>query len=166
MNELRGFKFVITLVLKLRKRTTKKDGTKYSTFYLNSKAETIIHNINNDGIFESIYSTIMRKIQKYQEVGSGWTIYSVIEQNINVSKNKLLSGSCYTKLPKELNHSRQGLVNIQNSDDNEFLKWCLVRYLNPADYHPVRIRKIDKNFLRKLDFKSIKFPVKLEILKK
>ena len=117
LNKLRGFKFVITLVL-------------------------------------------------YQEVGLGWNIHSVIEQNINVSKNKPLSGGCYTKLPKELNYSRKGLVNIQNSDDNEFLRWCLVRYLNPADHHPVRIRKIDKNFLRKLDFKSIKFPVKLEILKK
>ena len=117
LNELRGFKFVITLVL-------------------------------------------------YQEVGSGWNIHSAIEQNINVSKNKPLSGSCYTKLPKELNHSRKGLVNIQNSDHHEFLKWCLVRYLNPADHHPVRIRKIVENFLRKLDFRSIKFPVKLEILKK
>ena len=41
-------------------------------------------------------------------------------------------------------------MNIQNIDDNEFVKWCLVRYLNPADHHSVRIAKqafINYNFL-------------------
>ena len=34
----------------------------------------------------------------------------------------------YIKLPKELNHSKKGLINIQNIDDNKCLKWCLVRF--------------------------------------
>ena len=46
------------------------------------------------------------------------------EQNINVSKYKPLSGSSYIKLPKELNHSGKCLVNIQNIDAKECLKWC------------------------------------------
>ena len=36
-------------------------------------------------------------------------------------------------LSKELNHSRKGLINIQDSDDIRCLKWSLVRYLNPAE---------------------------------
>ena len=39
--------------------------------------------------------------------------------------------------------------------DNECLKWCLVRYSNPTDHHP--INKSAKDFGRKLDFKDIKF---------
>ena len=31
------------------------------------------------------------------------------------------------------------MINIQNTDDNECFKLCLVRYLNPAD--PARIIK-------------------------
>ena len=58
-----------------------------------------------------------------------------------------------------LNH-KKGLINIQNSDNNEYLKWSLVRYLNTADRHPTRIRKNDKDFARKLDSKDIKAPVK------
>ena len=42
-------------------------------------------------------------------------------------------------------------------------KWCLVRYLNPADHHPARITKADKDFAKKFDFKDIKFQSKLEI---
>ena len=64
----------------------------------------------------------MTKIRNYQPEFSGWTINSVIEKNINISKYKTLSGSSYIKLSKGLNHSRKGLIDIQNSDDNECLK--------------------------------------------
>ena len=53
-------------------------------------------------------------------------------------------------LSKELNHLRKGLINIQDSDDTRCLKWCLVRYLNPADPNTATIRKTDKGFARKL----------------
>ena len=46
------------------------------------------------------------------------------------------------------------MINIQNTDDNECFKWCLVRYLNPADHHPVRITKTDGDFSKRLDFKD------------
>ena len=52
------------------------------------------------------------------------------------------------------------MINIQNSDDTECFKWCLVKYLHSADFHPAKIRKVDKDFARKLDFKDIKFPVR------
>ena len=51
------------------------------------------------------------------------------------------------------------MINIQNIDDNDCFKWCLVRYLNPAGHHPARITKADKDFAKRLDFKVIKFPV-------
>ena len=42
----------------------------------------------------------------------------------------------------------------------------MVRYLNPADHHPARITKADKNFARNLHFKDAKFPVNLETFTK
>ena len=62
-----------------------------------------------------------------------------------------MAGSSYIKLLKELDHARKGLIN------NEWFKWCLVRYLNPADHNPRRITKADKDFAKRLDFKDIKF---------
>lgn len=79
---------------------------------------------------------------------SGWTINSVIGQNINISKYKTLSGSSYINFPRELHNSRKALVNIQNSDNNECLKWFLVRHLSSVDHHPARIRKTENNFAR------------------
>ena len=43
-------------------------------------------------------------------------------------------------------------------------KWLLVR--NHAYCHPVKIRKIDKDFARKIDFKDIKFPIKIRHIHK
>ena len=71
-----------------------------------------------------------------------------------------MAGSNYIKLPKELDHARKSLINIQNIDHTECFKWSIVRYLNPADRHPARIKKADKEFAKKLNFKDIKFPVK------
>ena len=55
---------------------------------------------------------------------------------------------------------KKGLINIQNADNNECFKWCLVRYFNPTNHYPAGITKTDKGFAKKLDFKGIKFSVK------
>ena len=64
-------------------------------------------------------------------------------------------------MPKELDPLRKGLIVVQSIDDNECFKWCLIRYLNPVDYNPRRFTKADKDFAKRLDFKDIKFPVKI-----
>ena len=93
--------------------------TKYDSFYSNSKAEIIINESDIDGIFKSIYSTIISNIQKSLGKHSGCNIDLVIEHNISILKYNLLDGSSYIKLPKELDHPRKGLFNIVNIDDNE-----------------------------------------------
>ena len=75
-------------------------------------------------------------------------------------------GSSYTELPKELDNPKKGLINIQNINDNECFKWCLFRYLHDADHNPARIRKVDKDFARELDFHNIRFPVKIRDIHK
>ena len=73
------------------------------------------------------------------------------------------------KLPIELDHPRKGLLNTQNTDNNECFKWCLVRYLHPADHNHnlTKITKADEDFAKKLDFKDAKFQLhKIEIYTK
>ena len=69
-------------------------------------------------------------MQKSLGKSSGWIIDSVNDHTISISKYNLLAGSSYIKLPEELDHPRKGLINIQNIDDNECFKLCLVRYLH------------------------------------
>ena len=51
------------------------------------------------------------------------------------------------------------MINIQNIDENDYFKWYLIRYLNPANHDPARITKAEKNSAKKINFKDIKFPV-------
>ena len=105
-------------------------------------------------------------IQKYLRKGSDWIIDSVVSHTINIPKYNPLAVSIYIKLPKELDHPRKGLINIQNVSHNECFKWCLVRDLHPTDHNPRGIRKVDKLYGDRLDFKDIKFPVKVRDIQK
>ena len=134
------------------------------TFYSYSKAEIIINGIPDT--FQSIYATIITNKQKSLGKGSVWIIYLVIDNTIITSKYNPLVGRSYVKLPKELDHPRKGLINIQNINDNECFKWSIVRYLNIADYNPRRTTKLKKIWLKKLDLKDIKFPVKIRDIHK
>ena len=146
------------------------DKTRYDTLYSNSKAELIISDSDMDDA--SIYPTIISDIQKALGKDSGWIIDSGIDQVINISKYNPLPCSSYAKLPIELGHPRKDLINIENiddgddDDDNKCFKWCLVRYLYPADHHQARITKANKDFEKDPDFKVITFPVKIRDIHK
>ena len=83
-----------------------------------------------------------------------------------MSKYNALARSSYIKLLKKLDHPRKGLINLQNNDDNECFKWCLVKYLIPADHNTRRITKADKYFAKGIDFKDKNFPVKIRDIHK
>ena len=142
------------------KKIESENKTKYGNFYSSSKAEIIINESDIDNVFQSVYNAIITNIKKCLGKGSGWIIDFVIDHTISISKYNPLAGTSYIKLPKKLDHPIKGLINIQNTDDNECFKWCLVKYLNPDDHDSLRITKDDKDVAKSLDFKDIKFPVK------
>ena len=51
--------------------------------------------------------------------GSGWIFDSIADHIIIISKYNPLAGSNYTKLRKDLDHSRKRFINMQNTDDSE-----------------------------------------------
>ena len=77
---------------------------------------------------------------------------------INISTYRPLVGSSYIDLPIELKHPRKGLINIKDNDQKCFL-WCHVRYINPVNEHPGKIKKTDRHFAINLNYDEIEFPV-------
>ena len=113
-----------------------------------------------DDVFESIYNKIISHVRESLGKGSGQITNSVIEHNINISKYDPLAGSSYKKITEIIRPYKKGLAKIRNIDDNECFKWYLVRYFHPEDHNLKRIKKADKDFARKLNFKVIKFLAK------
>ena len=165
MTQLKDFKFVTALIL-LFKKIESEHKTKYDNFHSSSKSEIIINESDIDDVFQSICTTIITNIQKFLGKGLDWITDSVIDHSICTSKYGSLVRRSHIKLPRELDHKRNDLSNIQNTNDNECFKWYLFRYLNPTDHNPRTITKVDKYFAKSLNFKDIKFIVKFRDIHK
>ena len=76
-----------------------------------------------------------------------------------------MRGSSYLPLPEELRNSRKGLINIKNND-NECLRWCHIRHLNPLKNHNERITARDKELVKTLDYSGVTFPITIKDIKK
>ena len=67
MSELRGFKFVETVVLVLKKIESE-DKTKCDTFHSHSKSETIINESDIDDVFEILLIINQQKLEKLTRI--------------------------------------------------------------------------------------------------
>ena len=85
-----------TLVL-VFKKIKSEDKTKFDNFYLSSKAKIIINESDIDDVFKSIYTTIIRNIQKILGKSLGFITDSAIDHTISFSKYNTLAGSSYIK---------------------------------------------------------------------
>ena len=152
----KGLKFIETLKVTFKKMA--KDKTEYKTAYFNSKPQETTNNMMVVEALKLSKDQILNIIAKWISQSSGWTIESVDNHYLNIVQYQPMKGSSYGKLPEELNNSKKGLINLQNND-NQCFRWCHIRYLNPQDKKPQRIKKSDKEYINKLDYSGIEFPV-------
>ena len=152
----KGLKFIETLKVTFNKQT--KDIITQKTAYFNSKAQEITNNVMVVEALKFSKDQILNIIAQWISDGSGWTVESVDDHFFNIVEYTPLNGSSYIKLPSERNNPKKGLINLKNND-NECFRWCHIRRLNPQDKDPQRIKKSDKEYINKLDYSGIEFPV-------
>ena len=151
----KGLKFIETLKVTFNKQT--KDIITQKTAYFNSKAQEITNNVMVVEALKLSKDQILNIIAQWISEGSGWTVESVDDHFLNIVEYTPLNGS-YIKLPSELNNPKKGLINLKNNN-NEWFRWCHIRRLNAQDKDPQRIKKSDKEYINKLDYSGIEFPV-------
>ena len=161
--QTKGFKFVETLQVKFFKQSNDKNILKNG--YFNSTTDLIINETDIKSAIQASQQQILNKIAQWISEGSGWTIQSIENHYINIVNYSPLKGSSYIKLPQELRNSAKGLINMKNKD-NECFRWCHIRHLNPQDKDPQRIKNTDKQYIEKLDYSSIEFPVTVKQINK
>ena len=77
-------------------------------------------------------------LDAWENEGSGWIIEQVQDIHININDYDPLAGSNFIPIPRELQNSMHGLINIKNTGC-ECLEWCHVRLLNPTNSLPERL---------------------------
>ena len=163
LGELKGFKYIETLKITFEKQLG--NETTIKTAYFNSKTKTLINENEINEVLQTSRQELMKSIAQWISEGSGWTIQSVDGHYINLTKYIPLKGSSYIELPTELKNPAKGLINLKNKDD-ECFRWCHIRYLNPQEKDPQRIKKSDKEFIEKLDYSGIEFPITIKQINK
>ena len=153
---MKGLKFVETFRVTFKKFS--KDEIVYKTAYFNSKPQTTINNTEIPEALQLSKQQILNMIAQWVSEGSGWTLQSVDNHCLNIVQYQPMKGSSYIKLPQELRNSSKGLINMKN-EDNECFRWCHIRFLNPQDKNPQRIKKSDKQYVDNLNYNEIEFPV-------
>ena len=156
LKSMKGLKFVENLKVTFKKNS--KNEIIIKTAYFNSKPKTIINKTQITEELQSSKHEILNITAQWISEGSGWTIESVDNHYLNIVQYEPMKGSSYIELPQDLKHHRKGLINLKNND-NECFRWCHIRYLNPQDKCPQRIKKIDKEYINKSDYSGIEFPV-------
>ena len=142
LREKRGFEYIISVKITLKKQINDNEF-EFKTLYFNSLIKILINQRChlNDSIEE-----ILNLLDLWINEGSRWIIGKIQGLYINVANCEPLFGGSFISLPRVLNNSMKGLINLQNEDHKCFI-WCHVRLINSTNSHPERINKQDKKLL-------------------
>ena len=154
LREKRGFKYVLSTKIILRKRINDNEH-KYSTVYFNSLVKSVI---NRRYHLKDSFEEILNLLDIWINESSAWTIVRIDGLYINTSDYEPLLGGSYIPLTKVLNNSMKGLINLKSKDHKRFM-WCHVRLNNPTNSDPERINKEDKKIAATLNYSDIVFPL-------
>ena len=157
LTSMNGLKFLEALKVTLSKISDGETIHKTAVFF--STPQTIINNIEIKASLEASQQIILNKIAIWISEGSGWTIESVDNHYLNVVTFQPLTGSSYIKMPRVLRN--RSLINMKNTD-NECFRWCHIRHLNPQKTNPQRIKQVDKEYIKNLNYSGIEFPVTIK----
>ena len=84
--------------------------------------------------------------------------------NLHTVKYEPLGGSYYIPLSAFL-AAEKAVINIKNEND-ECFKCAIIRALNPVENHPERLDSELRETSKVLNWKGLKFPVKLSDISK
>ena len=166
LNLLKGIKCNETLEVKFEKLGSEGRMTEKS-FTFTSKPQEITNEFGIEMALETMRSDIERRIDRFTMEGSGWAVIGVLNHDIHVNKYAPLEARSYIKLPDEI-QNKKATVNVQNTDDDKCLIYCLGRALDPAPekQHLQRVSQHLRDVCENLGLNQIKTPVNLSDLPK
>ncbi|CAB3980719.1 Hypothetical predicted protein [Paramuricea clavata] len=159
----RPVKFVETLVLKMVKGLLSKNTD--VDLPMESETITVMNASEVEDAVRLSAERIIAKIESYQDRGSNWRVILVEKHEVDVVHFNPLVGSSFIELPAPLKSNMNGLINIENVDDDECFRWCHVRHLRPGQ-RATKITRSDRKFAKTLNYNGIKFPVRINDIPK
>jgi hypothetical protein len=111
---------------------------------------------NTDIDFAALRADLDTEVERFTNVGSGWSVTAILRFVIRVGQYRPLAGSSCISTPPSLVPKR-ALVNVYNPNDHTCLAWAVLSALHPCKLHMERISKY-RPHLNSIDLSGIKFP--------
>lgn len=112
---------------------------------------------------KNIIDTVKIRVEDFEIKGSGWTLHSIVELEVNTNRYDVLRGAAYMPLPKFL-FKKKAIINVANSDEYCF-KWAVLAARYPMGKSAQNVNKY-RDLTHNLDFSGIDFPVRLNDIQK
>ena len=158
LRKYRNTKVRLLLVCKMENSDLIQDNA-----YFQSKTYINLEKSDVKVFLKGMIKEILNNINIYQMNGSGWYFKEVNRLEIHIVEYKPKNGKSFIPLP-EFIKEKNAIINIQNEDNKCFL-WSILRYLYPKEVHSERLHDL-KKYENDLNFKQIKFPVKVKDITK
>ena len=117
LREKKGFKYIISVKIILKKGTNDNEFDP-KTLHFNSLVKTVI---NQRYHLNDSFEEILNLLDIWINGASGWVIDEIKGLYINMSNYEPLLGGSNIPLPKALNNSIKGLINLKNKDHKCFM---------------------------------------------
>ena len=119
-------------------------------------------------IFDALYTAhreIIRKIDDFQQRGSGWVIHRFLRLDLHSHLYDPLRGSSYIPLPEDLAR-KQAVINIKNKDEKCFI-WSVLACLHADEVQrdPQRVSHY-RPYEHELNMIGIPMPMSLKMISK
>ena len=130
----------------------------------NTKNVSIYKSTNLSRVFEEdIRKPLDEEMEDFQEVGSGWSLQSLLHLTININKLNPMRAGCKIDLPVDI-QKKHACVNVKNKDKKCFM-WSVLAGIHKGFKNPQNESHY-RHYVNTLNFNGIDFPVKVEDIPK
>ena len=160
MRENRQTRVRMILNCEMTRKELFSESTQILNTFFHSETVENLEGTDEREIYDGFMQTIEERIQNFNQRGSNWRFQRVLSLDVHFTDFQPLRGSTFLPLPRKIS-SKKAVINMKNTDDQCF-KWSVVRALNPVAKNSERITKELKDQSERLDWRGLKFPVKLD----
>ena len=160
MRENRQTRVRLILNCEMTRKELFSESTQILNTFFHSETVENLEGTDESAVFDRSIQTIEERIQNFNQRGSNWRFERVLSLDVHFTDFQPLRGSTFLPLPSKIS-TKKAVINMKNNDDQCF-KWSVVRALNPVAKNSERITKELKDQSERLDWRGLKFPVKLD----
>lgn len=155
-----SIKINLSLALILKKPDVSGD-VMYTNSSLRTKTEIILLGTDLEKWFQSLVRVMLAKYENRPQRNSNWTLNSIEDLELHISKYIPLNGSSHIPLPQAI-ESKKAVINVQNFNDHRCFAYAMVTRslyeLEPKIKNLHRIGHYTEGRMRIFNFQDIRFP--------